>query len=53
MILGFLGGHLQHWIDSYGYEAIFVLVGLESVGVPLPGETALISGALTPPQPGD
>lgn len=42
----FLGGHLHHWIDSYGYEAVFILVGLESVGVPLPGETALITAAL-------
>ena len=46
MLLAFLGGQLKHWIDSYGYEAIFVLVGLESIGVPLPGETALITGAL-------
>ena len=46
MLLALLGGQLKHWIDSYGYEAIFVLVGLESIGVPLPGETALISGAL-------
>ena len=46
MLLAFLGSQLKHWIDSYGYEAIFVLVGLESVGIPLPGETALITGAL-------
>ena len=46
MLLAFLSGQLKHWIDSYGYEAIFVLVALESIGVPLPGETALISGAL-------
>src|SRR5207244_2554624 len=46
VLLAFLGGQLKHWIDSYGYEAIFVLVGLESIGVPLPGETALITGAL-------
>ncbi len=46
MLLGLLGGHLRHWIDSYGYEAVFAFVGLESVGVPLPGETALITAAL-------
>jgi len=46
MVLGFLSGHLKSWIDSYGYEAVFALVGLESVGVPLPGETALITAAL-------
>ena len=31
-----------HLIASYGYWALFILVGAESVGVPLPGETALI-----------
>ncbi len=31
-----------HLIASYGYWALFALVGLESLGVPLPGETALI-----------
>ena len=29
-------------INSYGYGAVFVLVGAESIGIPLPGETALI-----------
>lgn len=29
-------------IDSYGYLALFLLVMAESLGVPLPGETALI-----------
>jgi membrane protein DedA with SNARE-associated domain len=29
-------------IDSYGYWAVFALVGAESLGIPLPGETALI-----------
>jgi membrane protein DedA with SNARE-associated domain len=46
VVLGLLGGHLKTWIDNYGYEAVFVLVGLESIGVPLPGETALITAAL-------
>ena len=32
-------------IDSYGYLAVFVLVGAESLGIPLPGETALITAA--------
>jgi membrane protein DedA with SNARE-associated domain len=32
-----------HLIDSYGYWALFVLVAIESLGVPLPGETALIA----------
>ncbi len=33
-------------IASYGYIAIFVIVGLESAGLPLPGETILISSAV-------
>jgi membrane protein DedA with SNARE-associated domain len=33
-------------IDSYGYMAVFVLVGVESLGIPLPGETALITAAI-------
>ena len=46
MVLALFGGQLKHWIDNYGYEAVFGLVGLESIGVPLPGETALITAAL-------
>lgn len=46
MVLAFLGGHLHSWINDYGYEAVFVFVGLESIGVPIPGETALITAAL-------
>jgi membrane protein DedA with SNARE-associated domain len=33
---------VTHLINAYGYWAVFLLVGVESVGVPLPGETALI-----------
>lgn len=33
-------------IASYGYLAIFVVIALESAGVPLPGETILISSAV-------
>jgi membrane protein DedA with SNARE-associated domain len=32
----------SHVIASYGYWALFALVALESIGIPLPGETALI-----------
>ena len=32
----------SHLIASYGYWALFALIALESLGVPLPGETALI-----------
>ncbi|MDR3034997.1 MAG: DedA family protein, partial [Kitasatospora sp.] len=33
-------------IDSYGYLAVLVLVGAESLGIPVPGETALITAAI-------
>ena len=32
-------------LDSYGYAVLFLLVGLESLGIPLPGETALVTAA--------
>lgn len=37
---------MTHLIEQYGYAAVFLIVGLESLGIPLPGETALISAAL-------
>ena len=36
---------IQHFLETYGYGAIFLLVALESVGIPLPGETALLTAA--------
>ena len=33
-------------VESYGYLAVFVLVGAESLGIPLPGETALITASI-------
>ena len=35
---------LHQFVAHYGYFAVFVLVALESAGVPLPGETALVYG---------
>lgn len=32
-------------ISSYGYLVVFFIVGLESLGVPLPGETVLVTAA--------
>jgi membrane protein DedA with SNARE-associated domain len=34
--------NVSHLIAAYGYWALFLLVAAESLGVPLPGETALI-----------
>jgi membrane protein DedA with SNARE-associated domain len=41
----FDGSWVQHIVASYGYAAIFVTVMLESAGIPLPGETILVSAA--------
>lgn len=32
-------------LQSYGYAVLFLLVGLESLGIPLPGEAALVTAA--------
>lgn len=37
---------ITHLVQSYGYYAVFTLIALESMGIPLPGETALITAAL-------
>jgi membrane protein DedA with SNARE-associated domain len=39
---------VQHLIGHYGYGAIFVIVMLESAGVPMPGETILVTAAAYP-----
>src|SRR2546426_2881177 len=36
---------LSNLVESYGYVALFVLIALESLGIPLPGESALVSAA--------
>jgi membrane protein DedA with SNARE-associated domain len=36
---------LQTLVLQYGYLAIFVVIGLESAGLPLPGEAALIAAS--------
>jgi membrane protein DedA with SNARE-associated domain len=43
----FLSTHtVDGWLASYGYLVVFLLVMIESIGVPVPGETALIGAAL-------
>lgn len=37
-----MGSFLTNLITSYGYWIVGIIVGLESLGVPLPGETTLI-----------
>src|SRR3954452_19980099 len=37
---------LTHLFDEYGYAVIFAGVMLESIGLPLPGESLMIAAAL-------
>ena len=48
MTLGFfLSTHtVDGWLESYGYLVVFLLVMIESIGIPVPGETVLIGAAL-------
>jgi membrane protein DedA with SNARE-associated domain len=41
-----LEAYLHALILQYGYLAIFVVIGLESAGLPLPGEAALIAASV-------
>lgn len=40
------GFHPTELLTRYGYAAVFVIIGLENLGVPLPGETILITAAI-------
>jgi membrane protein DedA with SNARE-associated domain len=48
VILGlFLGSReLDHLLAGYGYPIVFLLVGAESIGIPVPGETTLALAAI-------
>lgn len=37
---------INHLLQSYGYIAVIAFIALESVGIPLPGETTLIAAAV-------
>ena len=39
-------GILANLLTHFGYPAVFALVGMESLGIPLPGETMLITAAI-------
>ena len=40
-----MDGTIGHLIGTYGYGILFVLVAVVSLGIPLPGETALVTAA--------
>jgi membrane protein DedA with SNARE-associated domain len=37
---------VEHLVESFGLAVLFLLIGLESAGVPLPGETALVAAGV-------
>ena len=39
-------GWLQHLIETYGLWIVFILIMLESSGIPMPGETALVTASI-------
>ncbi len=39
-------GFINHWLEGYGYVAVGATIALESLGLPLPGEAALIAAAI-------
>jgi membrane protein DedA with SNARE-associated domain len=45
-MLNFITHDLMNLLATYGYLAVLVFVGIESIGIPFPGETMLITAAL-------
>ena len=39
-------GGLEHLLGHYGYGLVFVIIGLEAMGLPLPGESLIIAAAV-------
>ncbi|MCB1825674.1 MAG: DedA family protein [Candidatus Competibacteraceae bacterium] len=42
---------VKPWLNRYGYGAVFVAIGVEGFGIPAPGETVLVAGALDATSP--
>src|SRR5690348_12129458 len=42
----FAARELVHLLDAYGYWAVLVFVMVESIGIPVPGETMLLTAAI-------
>ena len=45
-MLNFFASNLDSLLATYGYLAVFVFVGIESLGIPVPGETMLVTAAI-------
>jgi membrane protein DedA with SNARE-associated domain len=46
MVLALFSHTFRHLLSTFGYPVVGVVVGAESLGIPVPGETALIVAAL-------
>ena len=42
----FVTRDLTNLIGTYGYLAVFLFVGIESIGIPFPGETMLVTASI-------
>ena len=42
----FVTNDLMHLLTNYGYLAVFLFVGIESIGIPFPGETMLVTAGI-------
>jgi membrane protein DedA with SNARE-associated domain len=45
-VLNFFARNLDSLLAAYGYLAVFIFVGVESLGIPVPGETMLVTAAI-------
>ena len=45
-MLNFFARNLDSLLATYGYLAVFFFVGIESIGIPVPGETMLVTAAI-------
>lgn len=45
-MLQFIGSNLDSLLATYGYLAVFFFVGIESIGIPVPGETMLVTAGV-------
>jgi membrane protein DedA with SNARE-associated domain len=41
-----VAAYLEQLLHHYGYAAVFVVIALENVGLPVPGETILVTSAI-------
>ena len=41
-----MAAHLEQFLHAYGYVAVFAIIALENIGLPVPGETILITSAV-------